>query len=247
MSQRNPMNERYTSEERTGKTRKSAASAKPSSKAASSVRVEGQSSEKPKGLFSRAQKAANKNQSSKDKGRQQNKKNFVYDVPTEEYRWWRRMWWIMIIAAVVLTALSLFAMNAGGGNYGYVPLVFGYGFLIASIVIDIRKVRKIREDYNNGRFTDRSKEATRSRKERKAAEKEAAAEQEAVEQEKAAKREAKNAERNAKLTAFFNRSGSKGGKTDAAEAGESADASDAADAGESSSESGKSGKSAAGK
>ena len=39
MSQRNPMNERYTSEERTGVTRKSAASAKPKSKAAASVTV----------------------------------------------------------------------------------------------------------------------------------------------------------------------------------------------------------------
>ena len=34
MSQRNPMNERYTSEDRTGVTRKSAASAKPKAKAA---------------------------------------------------------------------------------------------------------------------------------------------------------------------------------------------------------------------
>ena len=39
MSQRNPMNERYTSEERTGTTRKSAASAKPKAKAAASVTV----------------------------------------------------------------------------------------------------------------------------------------------------------------------------------------------------------------
>ena len=40
MSQRNPMNERYTAEDRTGKTRKSAASAKPKAKAAASVRIE---------------------------------------------------------------------------------------------------------------------------------------------------------------------------------------------------------------
>ena len=39
MSQRNPMNERYTSEDRTGVTRKSAASAKPKAKAAASVTV----------------------------------------------------------------------------------------------------------------------------------------------------------------------------------------------------------------
>ena len=40
MTQRNPMNERYQSEDRKGATRKSAASAKPVSKAASSVRIE---------------------------------------------------------------------------------------------------------------------------------------------------------------------------------------------------------------
>ena len=39
MSQRNPMNERYQSDKRQGTTRKSAASAKPKSKAASSVTV----------------------------------------------------------------------------------------------------------------------------------------------------------------------------------------------------------------
>ena len=40
MSQRNPMNERYTSEERTGTTRKSAASAKPKAKAAAAKQRE---------------------------------------------------------------------------------------------------------------------------------------------------------------------------------------------------------------
>ena len=54
MSQRNPMNERYTSDQKRGATRKSAASAKPVSKAASSVRT----SAKPekKGLFGGSKK-----------------------------------------------------------------------------------------------------------------------------------------------------------------------------------------------
>lgn len=50
MSQRNPMNERYTSDQKHGATRKSAASAKPVSKAASSVRTTSSKPEK-KGLF----------------------------------------------------------------------------------------------------------------------------------------------------------------------------------------------------
>ena len=39
MSQRNPMNDRYQTDEHRGQTRKSAASAKPKTKAASSVRM----------------------------------------------------------------------------------------------------------------------------------------------------------------------------------------------------------------
>ena len=40
MSQRNPMNDRYTTDEHQGKTRKSAAAMKPKTKAAASVRVQ---------------------------------------------------------------------------------------------------------------------------------------------------------------------------------------------------------------
>ena len=55
MSQRNPMNERYTSDQKRGATRKSAASAKPVSKAASSVRTTSAKPEK-KGLFGGSKK-----------------------------------------------------------------------------------------------------------------------------------------------------------------------------------------------
>ena len=40
MSQRNPMNDRYTTDEHQGKTRKSAAAMKPKTKAAASVRMQ---------------------------------------------------------------------------------------------------------------------------------------------------------------------------------------------------------------
>lgn len=52
MTQRNPMNERYTGDHKGGTTRKSAASAKPVTKAASSVRTESKQPEK-KGFFSK--------------------------------------------------------------------------------------------------------------------------------------------------------------------------------------------------
>lgn len=53
MSQRNPMNERYTGDHKGGSTRKSAASAKPVSRAASSVRLVESDKPKKKGLFAK--------------------------------------------------------------------------------------------------------------------------------------------------------------------------------------------------
>ena len=52
MTQRNPMNERYTGDHKGGTTRKSAASAKPVTQAAASVRTESKQPEK-KGCFSK--------------------------------------------------------------------------------------------------------------------------------------------------------------------------------------------------
>lgn len=52
MSQRNPMNERYTTDKPQGKTRKSAASAKPANKAASSVRMASDIKPKKQGFLS---------------------------------------------------------------------------------------------------------------------------------------------------------------------------------------------------
>lgn len=56
MSQRNPMNERYTADKKAGVTRKSAASAKPVSKAGGSVRTASAKPEK-KGLFGGSKKS----------------------------------------------------------------------------------------------------------------------------------------------------------------------------------------------
>lgn len=66
MSQRNPMNERYTTSKPAGKTRKSAASAKPVSKAAASVHSANQKPEK-KGLFGGSSSSTKSTTSSKPK------------------------------------------------------------------------------------------------------------------------------------------------------------------------------------
>ena len=97
MSQRNPMNERYTSEERTGVTRKSAASAKPKSKAAASVTVK--SAKKTPEQRKAAEKAARKEAAAKQ--REVERKYYKPDTP--RYKRLRAIWWVVfIIGAFVL-------------------------------------------------------------------------------------------------------------------------------------------------
>ena len=100
MSQRNPMNERYTSEERTGTTRKSAASAKPKAKAAASVTVK--SAKKTPEQRKAEEKAARKAAAAKQ--REVERKYYKPDTP--RYKRLRLIWWILLIAAIGCTTLS---------------------------------------------------------------------------------------------------------------------------------------------
>ena len=207
MSQRNPMNERYTGEERSGKTRKSAASAKPTSKAASSVRVQSnKSTEKPKGLFSRARNDANKDAGARAKEKAQKRsaqeERFAYHDPdNEEYKKWRRIWWICIAGAIALTALSMYLLNAVGSQAGIATLIGGYILLGFSIFIDIKKVRKIRDQSYAAQRLDRSKEATKTRKQQKVERKQREAEMVAEAEAKEAARQEKWAKRFGKKNA----------------------------------------------
>ena len=85
MSQRNPLNERYqNADERKGTTRKSAASAKPATKAASSVRTQSSKQPEQKGILGRAKTQANKSQNSKaatqkQREREHQKQQFLHD------------------------------------------------------------------------------------------------------------------------------------------------------------------------
>lgn len=188
MTQRNPMNERYqnTDEKKTGKTRKSAASAKPVTKAASSVHIEGKAP-KPKGRFARAQQRA---QAPTNKQRSSNERYFQPDTP--EYRTWRRIWWILIIVALVFTSLSFFATGRFESRTPmYVLLGTGYASLIAAIIIDVTKVRKIRKGAAAVQSGSKSKAATAQRKAEKA--KRAEEEQRAAEEKEA--KEAARAEK----------------------------------------------------
>lgn len=113
MSQRNPMNERYTSEERTGTTRKSPASAKPKAKAAASVTVK--SAKKTPEQRKAEEKAARKAAAAKQ--REVERKYYKPDTP--RYKRLRLIWWILLIAAHRLHDLELrrpaVAAASGGG------------------------------------------------------------------------------------------------------------------------------------
>lgn len=214
MSQRNPMNERYTTDDKGGKTRKSAASAKPATKAASSVHVPGQS-EKPKGFFARASAKA----SAGDAKREQAKRNakagnvspdqraLMYNPQIPEYKQWRRYWWMAIGGAILFTVSSFIALSTveDGNQLPFVLLGIGYVFLAFAIIIDFVKVRRIRKAYQTDVLENRSKDATKSRKERKAAEKQRLIEAEAEEQRRQEEREARKQARSDRWGKVFGR------------------------------------------
>ena len=84
MSQRNPMNDRYQTDEHRGQTRKSAAAMKPKSKAAASVRV--QPNEKTKQQKKAEKKAGPAASRASSIGK-------YYNPPTPEYKRLRKIWW----------------------------------------------------------------------------------------------------------------------------------------------------------
>ena len=126
MSQRNPMNERYTSEERTGVTRKSAASAKPKSKAAASVTVK--SAKKTPEQRKAAEKAARKEAAAKQ--REVERKYYKPDTP--RYKRLRAIWWVMLIAAIGCTTLSFVGQGALPQWLSVTTLIAAYVFIIGA-------------------------------------------------------------------------------------------------------------------
>lgn len=142
MSQRNPMNERYTVEGKMeGKTRKSAASAKPKSKAASSVRVE--SAKKTP----QQKKAEEKARRKEEAARQRELDAKYYKPDTERYKKLRRAWWLCLIGAAVCTIVS-FAFQASMPVWlAFGILIAAYALIILAFYIDFSKIKKERAAY----------------------------------------------------------------------------------------------------
>lgn len=158
MSQRNPMNERNQNrDELKGKTRRSAASAKPVTKAASSVYIKSANASAPKpGFLSRLihgdnrsekelkqeaeRKAARKEENHrKDEIRRFRPKN------NPEYRKWRIIWaGFLLLGLVIVLIAAIFSAQLG--DVSMWAMVLAWGCLTASIVTDIKKIRPLREE-----------------------------------------------------------------------------------------------------
>ena len=177
MSQRNPMNERYQSEEHTGVTRKSAASAKPKAKAASSVIV--QSSEKSP-QQKKAERKAEKRRL-RDEQRELDRK--YYNPDTKRYKNLRRGWWACLIGAILCTFASFFGRGLFPDWLSLVTLFLAYGLIILAFYIDFSKIRRERREYQERMIALEEKQ--------KKAEKAAARAER--------QRQGKNASRNAKV------------------------------------------------
>ena len=139
MSQRNPMNDRYMGEGPKGSTRRSAASAKPKSKAASTVIVkENKKTEKEK-------KAERKARQRKAAEEQRELDRKYYKPDTQRYKRLRVMWWVSLAIAVVFGILMFFTRELGWINI--VCVVVAYGMIIVAFYIDFALIRKERRKY----------------------------------------------------------------------------------------------------
>ena len=147
MSQRNLMNERYTSDERTGKTRKSAAAAKPKSQAAASVTVKKASKtpQERKAARKAEQKAARK----KAQAQQRELDRKYYTPDTDRYRKLRKLWWLLLVCAILCTVCSFFFRAQLPEGVSMAVLLAAYAFIIAAFYVDFAKIRKERMAYQD--------------------------------------------------------------------------------------------------
>lgn len=148
MSQRNPMNERYTGDHKGGSTRKSAASAKPVSRAASSVRLE---SDKPKrkGLFAKRtpeEKQEHKTERKTGRARLRAIQRYVPDTPQFKALNRKRIIYsaIGLGGMVIAIILSLIMPTVQIVPIGI--MIVSWVFFFISVRIDSKQLRPLRQE-----------------------------------------------------------------------------------------------------
>jgi len=153
------MNDRYQTDEHRGQTRKSAATMKPKTKAASSVRI--QPTVKTKQQKKADKKAARAKQTEIDRQ--------YYNPPTPEYKRLRKIWWGLLIGAIVMTAMSWFGRAFLPEVGTYVVLGLAYVCIIGALYVDFSKIRKVRRAYQEEMMSKKTKEMRAAEKQQKAA------------------------------------------------------------------------------
>lgn len=163
MTQRNFQNERNTTKKPKGVARKSASSAKLTSKAGASVYVRSKDAGKKSGAGkSKADKPVEKKSSDSAeqlRRRERAMVSMMRDLP--EYKRLRRIWWIFMAIAIVGVFLSWipnFLVGNGIISSDYqqtARIVAGVGFVIAiaslivAFYIDLAKIRKLQKQQEN--------------------------------------------------------------------------------------------------
>lgn len=173
MSQRNPLNDRYTVE-RQGQTRKSAASAKPKSERAATVRDPAPKTRKQKRKEREERAAKQKTRAYTTEARYED---------TAEYRHLRHIWWGFLIAAICLTGSS-FLISANTETLltflpesvvsisSLVVMIAGYAFIILAFYLDLSRINRGRKAWKARVVNDNSKEARAKQKQARAEERE---------------------------------------------------------------------------
>jgi hypothetical protein len=171
MTQRNPMNERNLNESRKGVSRKSAASAKPSKDAASTVNVE-PVKKTPK------EKKMEKRQKEAEARREQQKIAAKYSTPdTPEFYKWKRIWWIGLGAAILFVLSSWLLREVDPQWISLVVLGFAYAAIIFAFWVDAAKIKKITRKWQEEMVEKEKRENKGKSKKQIAEEERAAAEQ----------------------------------------------------------------------
>lgn len=144
MTTRNPMNERYNSAKPAGVTRKSAASAKPKAKAATSVYHEN----KPRqGATERERKALKKQSNREQKYLDQQLGRKFYSPDTKKFKIGRVAWVIALILAMGFTIGSFLVASVASAFTMYVCLGLAYASIGSAVAIDFLVIRKERKRY----------------------------------------------------------------------------------------------------
>lgn len=201
MSQRNPMNERYTTDAKSGgSSRKSAASAKPKSNAASSVVV---GSKKKNTKSSGSGQKSTKRQ---ERERQYQVEQKYGDPPWHKFKVVKRLWIASLVCSIICVAGS-FGVNQvfeAPETVATVLIIMAYVFIVLTLYLDLGQIRKMRKKWVAMMSSSQTKEGRAEQKrikaEARAAAKEAEMKKAQEEQESAEK---SNMSFGDKLKSFF--------------------------------------------